>query len=59
MDGLTQDDGYTVVDDAIYYNGMVYVVFEPQLKEHVLHAYHDTSTAGHPGYGKTYRVVRK
>jgi hypothetical protein len=59
MEGLTQDDGYSVVDDVIYYKGRVYLVPESQLKEHVLHAYHDTPTAGHPGYGKTYRAVRE
>ena len=42
MEGLTQDDRYSVVDDVIYYKGRVYLVPETQLKEHVLHAYHDT-----------------
>ena len=28
MEGLTQDDGYSVVDDVIYYKGKVYLVLE-------------------------------
>ncbi|XP_059068173.1 uncharacterized protein LOC131858745 [Cryptomeria japonica] len=59
MDGLIVDDRYSVVDDIIYYKGRVYLVPSSQLKEQILHALHDTPTAGHPGYGKTYRAVRE
>ncbi|XP_059063851.1 uncharacterized protein LOC131856292 [Cryptomeria japonica] len=30
-----------------------------ELKEQILHDFHVTPTAGHPGYGKTYRAVRE
>ncbi|XP_057812846.2 uncharacterized protein LOC131026858 [Cryptomeria japonica] len=59
MDGLVLDDKYSVVDDVIYYKSRVYLVPGSQLKEWILHAYHDTPTARHPGYGKTYREVRE
>ena len=53
------DDRYSVVDDIIYYKGRVYLVPGSHLKEQILHALHNTPTAGHPGYGKTYRAVHE
>ncbi|XP_059073712.1 uncharacterized protein LOC131874383 [Cryptomeria japonica] len=54
MDGIVQDDKYTIVDDVIYYKGRIYLVPESKLKNQILHAFHDTPVAGHQGYAFTH-----
>ena len=58
LDGLVQDDRYKVVDDVIFYKDRIYLVPASKLKEKILRATQDTSTARHQGYFKTYRQIR-
>jgi len=59
IDGTTRDDRYTVVNDLIIYKDMIFLVPESEMKQKVLRAFHDLPMAGHPGYFKTYRQIRK
>jgi len=59
MDGKIQDNKYKVIDDAIYYKDRISLVPESKMKDEILRVVHDTPLAGHPGFFKTYRQVRK
>jgi hypothetical protein len=49
------DDRYRVLDDVIFYKNRIYLVPESTLKGKILKVCHDSPTAGHQGYFKTYR----
>jgi len=59
IDGKIQYDRYTIVDDIIYYKGLIYLVPESTLKEKILRIVHNAPLVEHPGYLKTYRQVRE
>lgn len=59
LDGNIQDDKYKVVNDVIYYKGMIYLTPGSKLKEKIIQFMHDIPLAGHPGYFKTYRQIRE
>jgi hypothetical protein len=59
MDGQIQVDSYRIMDDIIYYKGRIYLVLGSSFKRKVLQAFHDSSLAGHQGFLKTYREIRK
>jgi hypothetical protein len=59
LDGLVQDDRYSIVNDIIYYKGRIYLVPESGLKKKILQATHDSPLAGHQGFLKTYRMIRE
>jgi hypothetical protein len=53
MDGKIQDDGYRVIDDAMFYKDRVYLVLDSGLKKKILTTIHDSPLAGHQGFFKT------
>jgi hypothetical protein len=55
MDGKVIDDRYQVLDDVIFYKDRIYLVPESTLNRKILKVCHDSPTAGHQGYFKTYR----
>ena len=59
VDKTEQDDRYTVVDDLIIYKGRILLVPDSEVRTTVLRAFHDLPMAGHPGYYKTYKMVRE
>jgi hypothetical protein len=59
MDGQVMDDRYRVLDDVIFYKDRIYLVPESTLKGKILKVCHDSPTAGHQGYFKTYRQIRE
>jgi hypothetical protein len=59
MDGQVIDDRYRVLDDVIFYKNQIYLVPESTLKGKILKVFHDSPTAGHQGYFKTYRQIRE
>jgi hypothetical protein len=59
MDGQIHDDRYRVIDDVIFYKDRVYLVPDSWLKKKILTAVHDSPLAGHQGFLKTYRQIKK
>jgi hypothetical protein len=59
LDGQVQDDMYKVIDDVIFYKDRVYLVLGSGLKKKILATIHDSPLAGHQGFFKTYRKIRK
>jgi hypothetical protein len=59
MDGQVIDDRYRVLDDVIFYKDRIYLVPKSTLKGKILKVCHDSPTAGHQGYFKTYRQIRE
>jgi hypothetical protein len=59
MDGQIQDDRYRVIDDVIFYKDKVYLVLDLGLKKKILTDIHDSPLAGHQGFFKTYRQIKK
>ena len=55
VDGTVVDTRYTLVDDLIIYKNRIFLVRGSKVKRIVMRALHDSPTAGHPGYFKTYR----
>jgi hypothetical protein len=55
IDGQVQDDRYRIIDDIIYYKGIIFLVPESLFKVKVLQEFHDSPLAGHQGFIKTYR----
>ena len=53
------DTKYTLVDDLIICKNKIYFVPGLKVKQFILRALHDSPTTGHPGYFKTYRLVRE
>jgi hypothetical protein len=53
------DDRYRVLDDVIFYKDQIYLVPESKIKTQVLRICHDSPTAGHQGYFKTYKWIRE
>ena len=47
------------MDAVIFYKDKIYLVLESNLKEKILRATHDTPTAGHQGYFKTYFQIKE
>jgi hypothetical protein len=59
LDGLVQDDRYSIVNDIIYYKGGLYLVLESGLKKKILQEAHDSPLAGHQGFLKIYIMMRE
>jgi hypothetical protein len=59
MDGQVVDDRYRVLDNVIFYKDWIYLASEATLKGRILKVCHDSPTAGHQGYFKTYRQIRE
>jgi hypothetical protein len=59
MDERVQDDIYRIIDDIIYYKGLIFFVLESLFKMKVLQACHDAPLSGHQGFIKTYKQVRE
>lgn len=59
LDGMHRDDQFWVMGDVIYYKDRIYLVPCSQLKERIMQVAHDSPLIGHPGFLKTYRVVRE
>jgi len=45
--------------NILFYQGRNYVPNDLELRKHIIHKYHDTITAGHPGELKTFNAVRR
>jgi hypothetical protein len=58
MDGQIQDDRYRVIDDETFYKDRVYLVPDSGLKKKIT-VVHDSPLAGHQGFKKNYRQIRK
>ena len=59
VDGIVQDDKYSLVDDLIIYKGRIFLVPGSEMRGTVLRSFHDSPMAGHLGHFKTYRQVRE
>lgn len=59
LDGSLVDAKFRIHDGLIFYKNRIFLVPESKLKERVISALHDASFAGHPGFYKTYRIVRE
>jgi len=44
--------------NILFYQGRNYVPNDLELRKHIVHQYHDTITAGHPGELETFNAVR-
>lgn len=47
LEGTHADEHYRVMDEVIYYKGLIYLVPNSQLKERILQAAHDSPLSGH------------
>jgi len=45
--------------NILFYQGRNYVPNDLELRKHIVHKYHDTITAGHPGELETFNAVRR
>ena len=59
LDGVNQNEEYTVHDDFIYYKNKIFLVLGFALKREIVEVAHDAQVAGHPGFLKTYWKVRE
>ena len=59
LDGIIGDDNYRILNGNIYYKGIIYLVRDLELKYKFLQEAHDFPLAGHQGFFKTYRKLRK
>ena len=59
FDGTNNDDRYKVLEGIIYYKGRIYLVPNSGLKEENLNEARDSPLASHPGFFKTYRMLRE
>ena len=59
FDGNNHDDRYKVLKGIIYYRDRIYFIPSSSLKEEILKKAHDSPLAGHPGFFKTYRMLRE
>ena len=50
LDGVNQNEEYTVDDDLIYYKNNFFLVPGSALKRKVLEVAHDAPLTGHPGF---------
>jgi hypothetical protein len=50
---------YKLVDDIIYYKGMIYLVPEYKFKKKALQAFHDSLLAGHWGFSRLINILEK
>ena len=57
--GTNHDDRYKVLEGIIYYKDIIYLVPNSSLKEKILKKAHDSPLASHPGFFKTYRMLRE
>lgn len=59
LDGLVVDTKFRFLNGLIFYKDRIYLVPESKLIEKTILALHDESNVGHPGFYKTYRLVRE
>ena len=59
FDGTNHDDRYKVLEGIIYYKYIIYLVPGSSLKDKFLERAHDFPLEGHPGFFKTYRMLRQ
>ena len=59
FDGINHGDRYKVLEGIIYYKYIIYLVPSSSLEEKYLKKAHNSPLAGHPGFFKTYRMLRK
>ena len=59
FDGTNHDDRYKVLEHIIYYKYRIYLIPSLSLKDKILKKAHDSPLAGHPGFLKTYRMLRE
>ena len=59
FDGNNHDDMYKVLEGIIYYKHRIYLVPGLSLKDNFLSKSHESLVATHPGFFKTYRVLRE
>lgn len=52
------DDKYSLRKGLIFYKNRIFIVPESKLKEGLIHSLHDAPLIGHPGFFKTYKLVR-
>jgi len=45
--------------NILFYQGRNYVPNDLELRKHIVHKYHDTITAGHPGELKTFNAIQR
>ena len=45
--------------NILFYQGRNYIPNDLELRKHIVHKYHDTITAGHPGELETFNAVRR
>ena len=45
--------------NILFYQGRNYIPNDLELRKHIVHKYHDTITAGHPGELETFNAVRQ
>ena len=57
--GTNHDDMYKVLEGIINYKDRIYLVPNSSLKEEILKKARDSPLAGHPGFFKTYRMLRE
>lgn len=58
LEGKIQDDRYKVMEDLIFYKGIIYLVLESKVKSKIMRVVHDAPLARHLGCYKTYKHVR-
>ena len=51
-------DGFTLVEGLLYYKERLYIPPKPEIKLQILAEAHDIPIAAHPGYIKTYNMLR-
>ena len=54
---MIYDDSYNILNDAIYYKFMIFLLSRSALKKKILEASHDAPLVEHLGFLKTYRKV--
>ena len=59
LHGIKGADNYNIVNEMIYYKGIIYLVQDSNLKYKILQEAHDPSLAGHPWIFKTYTKLKQ
>lgn len=59
LDGQIDDVKFRVHNGLIFYKDRIFIVPESKLKHKIISALHDAPYAGHPGFYKTYKLVRE
>ena len=52
-------ENWTKKDDIIYYNGLIYVPRNDNLRDKIIGLHHDSPLAGHPGENRTQEMVER